>query len=396
MATEKIKTKSLVVNTGSDSHKYALYEEKKEIITVHLETEADGHVANIKIGEIFEKRKVVYSQYEEPVKFFLTILDEKKIISDLKEIDRVGFRVVAPGEYFISHNLIDDDYFSKLKEIETEAPLHITPVISEIEQVKGLISGARLFGISDSEFHKDLPEIVRRYAIPEADAVGFGIYRYGYHGISNSSIMRKLGAQFVKMPERVIVCHLGSGSSITAIKDGKSFDTSMGFTPLEGLLMGSRAGNIDAAAVLTLGQKKNFNYPNLQKYLNVECGFLALSGKTKDVRELIELEHNGDAKAKLALDSFAYQVRKYIGSYVAALGGLDLLIFTATIGERSNIMRERICNGLERLGIALDKSKNEMTIDREGLIQSDIGSIQIMVMKTDEAGQIVTEINKIA
>ncbi len=388
-------SKKLIVNTGSDSHKYALYSEGKEACRIHLEKEEGHYWANIVIAEKKEREKISFFQYEEPVALVLDFLLERKIVEDKKEITSVGIRIVAPGEYFLSHNNIDDEYFSKLLEAKGSAPLHIGPIVSEIEQIRKFLPEVRMVGISDSNFHKGLPEVVKRYAISESDSSDFGIYRYGYHGISVASIVHKLDKWLLKIPERVIVCHLGNGSSITALRGGKSVDTSMGFTPLEGLPMGSRVGNIDPGAVISLGQKKGFNYSELEKYFNTECGLLALSGKTKDVRELIDLEHASDQKAKLALDSFAYNTRKYIGAYMAVLGGLDLLVFTATIGERSSIMRERICDGLQRLGLELDRDKNSETISHDGFINNDPGSLQIAVITTDEMGQMVREMEKV-
>jgi acetate kinase len=386
--------KTLIVNTGSDSHKYAIYSEGAELARLHLEKEGEGFVANITVGSNKEKEAIFGGDYALPIVYVLKHLADHKIISDNKEISSVGVRVVAPGDYFSTHNVIDDEYLSKIKEASDGAPLHIGPIVDEIEQIKKFLPSAKIFGVSDSVFHKDLPEVARRYAIPEADSTGVGIYRYGYHGISVASILYKAEKWLGSIPEKVIICHLGSGSSITALKNGRSVDTSMGYTPLEGLPMGSRVGNIDPGAVIALGQKKNLNFSDLEKYFNTECGLLALSGTTKDIRELIELDKSGDEKAKLALDSFAYNIKKYIGAYMAALGGLDLLVFTATVGERSSIMRERICSGLEGIGLALDKNKNEETISQDGFIHDEKKSAKIAVITTDEMGEIAREIAK--
>ena len=380
--------KILIVNTGSDSHKYALYGEGIQVARFHFEREDAGFVVRVKSVNKDEKLVISAEDYQSPVVLVFKILIDKKIILDSSEISLIGIRIVAPGEYFLTHNIIDDQYLLKLKEAKQSAPLHIESIIREIEQLSKILPGVKIGGVSDSTFHQGLPEVARRYAIPEKDCVDFSIYRYGYHGISIASIVRKIELLYGSVPENTIVCHLGSGSSITALKNGKSVDTSMGFTPLEGLPMGSRVGNIDPGAVIALGQKKELNFVELEKYFNNECGLLALSGSTKDIRELIALENKGDKRAKLALDSFAYNIKKYIGSYIAVLGGLNLLVFTATIGERSSIMRERICSGLGGLGLVLDRNKNDLMIDTDGEISDDYTQIKIAVISTDEMGEI--------
>ncbi len=393
MAVESL-DKNLIINTGSASHKYALYRGVEELISVHLEKEGTGFIASIKLGPQEQKESISSFQYDSPIEFLLELLIAKSLIITKQEIVLVGLRIVAPGEYFLSHNIIDNEYLSKLEEAVEQAPLHIAPIISEINYAKKALPEARLFGVSDSLFHKNLPEKAREYAISSTDRVQFGIKRFGYHGISISSVLYKLENLLGKIPDKIIVCHLGSGSSITAIKNGQSIDTSMGFTPLEGVPMASRVGNIDPGAVTYLGLKKKLNFQELDSYFNLQCGLYALSEKTGDIRELIELEKGGDVNAKLALDIFIYSIKKYIGAYVAALGGLDLLVFTATIGERSNIIRGRICEGMKTFGILLDENKNDNTISKDGFINVD-DNVPIAVIKTDEMREIAREINKL-
>lgn len=387
--------KTLIVNTGSDSHKYALYNGTDEVINFHLEREGEGFVINIKIGGNKIRQIVSAGDYALPVAYILNQLEDRKIIASNADISTVGIRVVAPGDYFLSHNTIDEEYLSKIKEAASSAPLHIEPMLAEIGQIKKFLPGAKVFGISDSAFHKSMPEVARRYAIPEADSTSFGIYRYGYHGISVASVIYKIKEMMLEFPERIVICHLGSGSSITALKNGKSIDTSMGLTPLEGVPMGSRVGSIDPGAVIALGKNKGITFDDLENYFNNQCGLAALSGKTKDIRELIELEKEGDKGARLALDSFAHSIKKYIGAYTAILGGIDLLVFTATIGERSDIMREKICEGLEGLGLFLDKDKNSKTISKDGSICDESKPGRIAVITTDEMGEMAREVEKL-
>ena len=369
--------KYLIVNTGSSSHKYALYHGSVEL-------------ANFS----FEKKELDLITDLAPADFLLKTLIAKKLIAEAEEIAWVCFRIVAPGDYIINNNIINEEYLANLGRVKEQAPLHIAPILDEIDSVKKLLPSAGLFGISDSYFHRNLPEVSARYAIPEEDYL-LGVKRYGYHGISIASVVGKIASLMGSIPDRIIVCHLGSGSSITAVKNGESIDTSMGFTPLEGVPMGSRVGSIDPGALIYLGEEKGFGYKELEKYLNEECGSLGLSGKTKDTRDLIEFEKGGDAKARLALNSYTYSIKKYIGAYVAALNGLDLLVFTGALGERSSIMRSRILSNLDALGIILDREKNNEIISKDGFIHSEKGSVKIVVINTDEMAEMAREFRRL-
>ncbi len=377
----------LSVNTGSASKKYALYENSEEIFRGHLEREDGKFVASFRFADKEEKSEITEADYKDAVNFVLEKAEELEILKNRKEIEKTGVRVVAPGEYFYSHPQIDEEYLHKLKDVEDVAPLHITPVLEELDALIDALPETALISVSDGEFHSTIPEASYAYAIPRDIADKHGIRRFGYHGISARSVLREAEKLMGGLPKKVIVCHLGSGASITAVKDGKSFDTTMGLTPLEGLVMGTRVGDIDAGALIYLGEKLGLVYEELGDYLNRQCGLLALSGKTADVRELLELESRGDEGAKLALDVFVYRIKKYIGAFAAGMGGLDALIFTATIGERSHVMRGRILDGLEILGLKIDKIKNMATVSQEGFID-DGGEARIAVIPTDELGEI--------
>jgi len=384
--------KLLIVNNGSASKKYALFSAGVPVFKAHLEKddEGEGLVSTLTYGSQEEKRATSQDDYENAVAFIFKFLVEKNLITGPQGLTGVGLRVVAPGEHFKNNHPLDAACLAKLEEAKLQAPLHITPVIAEIRQLKKLLPDTPVIIVSDSAFHANMPDSARRYSLPKETAEKFEIYRWGYHGISMSSVLRKFKEQMT-LPGKIIICHLGSGSTITAVKDGKSFDTSMGFTPLEGLVMGTRVGTIDAGAVLYLLEKSGMKPLELEDFFNKKCGLLGLSGKTNDVRELIALEREGDEGAKLALDSFATQVKKYIGAYSAEMGGLDVLIFTATIGERSWIMRERICAGLESMGIVLDEKRNKETVSKSGFINQEISKVRIAVTPTDEMGEIAQE-----
>lgn len=377
----------LAVNTGSASKKYAIYDRDKEVFRAHLEWDGGGLMATFRFGEREEKRSVSEAEFSHGVELVLDRAEEAGIISDRAEIGRVGARIVAPGEYFYSHRLIGESFFRRLEEAMEEAPLHIAPITKELAEIREALPGADMIAVSDSEFHATLTPETRTYALPKEAAEKYGIYRYGYHGTSVRSALRGAEKLFGKVPGRVIVCHLGSGASLTAVRDGKSFDTTMGFTPLEGLVMGTRIGDIDPGALIYLGEKLGLSYGKLEEYLNKECGLLALSGKTADIRELLKLEADGDGSAKLALGVFVYRVRKYIGAYAAAMGGADALIFTATIGERSSILRERIVEGLDFLGFRVNKRKNKSPKQTPRIISGCFGK-RVAVIPADELGEI--------
>lgn len=384
--------KIFVANIGSGSKKYAFYSEKSRILAAHFEMENDGFVATFKIGEKENKRKISVGDYYNSAELTIKELLSQSIITDKKEISAIGFRIVAPGIYFLKNRIINGEYLSELQKAKEEAPLHIGPMLEELGNFSQVFSGIPIFGVSDSAFHITMPDRARFYAIPKETVETSGIVRYGYHGISFASLIRKIFAAG-KTPEKMIICHLGSGSSIGAILGGKSIDTSMGFTPLEGIPMAARVGDIDSGAVVYLMKKFGFGPDKLEEYLNTRCGLLGLSEQSNDLRILIDLEKTGDKKAALAIDVLVYKIKKYIGAYMAALNGLDLLVFSGTIGERSFFLRSRVCRDMENLGIILDDKKNNDTLSRDGFIESDLSKVKIAVMTTDEMGEIAKETN---
>lgn len=354
--------KYLIVNIGSVSKRYALYEGTEEINFVH-----------------FEKDEMNLEDFDNACEKFLDSVNKK-------EIAGIGMRVVASGSYFREDRIINEEYLENLEKAEVKAPLHLEPLIDEIKKLKELLPSTPMAGISDSAFHLNLPEHSYLYNIPQDDAQKADIYRFGYHGIAIQSILQKIQKNEGSVPARIIVAHLGGGASVTAIKDDKSFDTSMGATPLEGLPMSTRVGNIDAGALIQLAKEKGLD--ELNEYLNTKCGLLGISGKTGHVEKLFALKNDGDENAKLALEMFAYNVKKYIGAYTAALGGLDLLVFSGTISERSSSIREMILEGLGCIGIELDKDKNNKTLDKEGYIESVDSKVKIAVIKINELEEI--------
>ena len=386
--------KYLIINTGSASKKYSLYEGSDKIYNAHFEMEEGGHV----LTEIFtlpgqseNKIKTPVSErvFERAQVRLLDSLLEKKIITSRDDIGAIGIRIVAPGEYFLQNRIIDKEYLKMAKKALEKVPLHLGPALEEIKMAGKVFGNKKIVGVSDSVFHKSLPDRAKYYAIPMADSRSLGLQKFGYHGISLQSVVsqaeKKLGG---KLPSKTIICHLGGGASVTAVKDGQSVETSMGFTPLDGLVMATRVGDIDPGAVIYLADKLRLNTRKLETYFNEKCGLLGLSSKSDDVRDLLKLEKEGDKDSALALEIYANRLKKHIGSAAAVLCGLDLLIFAGTVGERSFIMRERICEGLQFLGINFDTVKNNQTEGVEAEINSEESKVKILVMKTDEMEEI--------
>jgi acetate kinase len=388
--------KYLIINPGSTSKKYAFYEDERNLLTAHLEREDDHYVANLIVNGEKGKISVSKEEFEKPHKHIFDLLVSQNVINNINEIGAIGIRIVAPGIFFQDHKEIDDNYLEKLVASKHIAPLHISPVLDELEALKDMKAGIKLFGISDSAFHKDKPDVSKYYAIFKEDSDKYELYKFGYHGISIQSILHKVETIEGKIPSKIIMCHLGGGCSVTAIRDGKSVETSMGLSPLEGLTMATRVGDIDPEVVIRLAKTMELNMDDLEKYFNKKCGLFGLSnGKSDDIRDLLKLEENGDTDAKLALDDFIYNIKKYIGSYYAALNGVDMIVFSGTIGLRSLPIRERICKEMENLGIVFNNEKNNSLNNGDGFINSDDSKVRLAVIETDENAEMGRELRRI-
>lgn len=384
--------KTLIANPGSASKKYAVYDGETELFRAHFERGKNEFLLTEYVNGAHETRAITEEDYHGSAQKFIDD-GAARGIAQKEEYAAIGFRVVAPGEYFNATRVIDDAYIKKLEDAYDIAPLHVQAVMDEVKALSAILPGVLRIGVSDSAFHVTIPDRARLYALPAEDTKELGIYRYGYHGISIRSALAGLERLFGAVPERVIVCHLGSGASVTAVRHGSSIDTSMGFTPLEGLVMATRVGDIDAGALIHLGKKKGLSYDELDEYCNHACGLFGLSGGAEGgVRELLEREAAGDAAARRALDIFAYRITKYIGAYYAALGGCDALVFTGTTGERAPRVRARACDGLSALGITIDDAKNRAFVgDADGHIEHETAEIKIAVVCADEMREIAKE-----
>ncbi len=378
----------LVVNPGSASRKYALYGDGKKIANVRFEFEDGKVISQLDFNN--EKNKNFYddSDLSGVARYVQPLFIQYGVIKDTDKLQSIGIRVVAPSKRFASDQLVNDESLAALEAVQQKAPLHVGTVLAEIKQLQVHFSGVPIVIISDSAFHNTKPEWAVRYGIDMELADKHDIKRYGFHGISVGSVTRNLSAVGLLAP-KTIICHLGSGSSITAVLDGKSVDTTMGYTPLEGLMMETRVGNIDPSAVMAIKHALNLEDNQVEEYLNKKCGLIGISGKTSDVRQLLAAEQAGDEKAALALKMYTYRIQQAIGQMAASMGGVDQIVFTATVGERSAPVREKIMTGLEYLGFNLDRDVNNDTFEPKGVVNiASEGSKSVIVISTDESSEI--------
>ncbi|MBQ6355099.1 hypothetical protein IJJ18_01600 [Candidatus Saccharibacteria bacterium] len=380
----------LITNPGSSSRKYALYKGTDEICSLHFEFEGKGIICTLKKADGSKKvLKQPFKELTSTVANIERILTDEGYLGGMAKLDAILARVACPGEYFTQDHIVDEEYLKALDKARKRAPLHVPVVAGEIEHLTKSFKGTPILAISDSSFHADRPDLMKYYAFDTDLADKADVKRFGYHGLSVGSIVNYMKSVDI-LPEKLIVCHLGSGSSVTAVFGGKSLDTSMGYTPLEGLMMATRCGNIDPAAALRVKHYLKYEADeSIEKYLNKEAGLLGVSGQTDDMREILRLRDEGDKKGVFAHAMFVYRVQSTIGQMAASLGGVDAIVFTATIGERSDEIRRTVTQKLSYLGFALDEAKNvgDFT-ERHTNIAAD-GSKPVWVIRTDESEEMI-------
>lgn len=385
--------KILVINAGSSSLKYQLIDMETEGVLAKGGCERIGIAGSLLKAKGNGKEKV-YEQdmpnHKVAIELVLEALhdDEIGVIKSMEEIDAVGHRIVASGEYFKKTTLVTPEVLKTLEEKTFElAPLHNPAAATAIRACMEVMPKTPMALVFDSSFHATMPEKAYLYGIAYEDYKAYGVRKYGAHGTSHKFVSQEAAKYLGKKPEelKIITCHLGNGSSITAVDGGKCVDTSMGFTPLAGVLMGTRSGDIDASAVEFLARKKGMTHAEVVTYLNKKCGVAGISGVSSDFRDLIAGMENGNERCKLALDMFNYQTKRFVGAYAAAMGGLDCIVFTAGIGENTPQVREGVCEGLEFLGVKLDKVKNVAKNDG-GIrdISAEGSRVKILVIPTNE------------
>ena len=392
--------KTLVINSGSSTLKFKLYlmPEEKEIAKGLLERIGfDGSAIKIVYGDGKQyTEKLPLANHTVAIKEMLRLLKELKIVDDFEEITGVGHRVVAGGEYFDQSVVIDDDVIQKIDELADFAPLHNPNNLIGIQEFKKLLPDATAVAVFDTAFHQTLPEENYMYSTPYEWYEKYGVRRYGAHGTSHQFVAEKAAEYLGKSLKdlKMITCHLGAGSSMCAIKDGKSFDTSMGFTPLTGITMGTRSGDVDFSLVAYVMKKmQTTDVDAILDTLNKKSGLLGVSGRSLDMRDLQAAEKDGDQRASLAIRLFVKNIVRYIGQYYVEMGGLDAIVFTAGIGENEGAIRKRVIDRLSFMGVAMDNAKNDANVD--GVVSTADSKIAVLRVPTDEELMIARDVERL-
>lgn len=384
--------KVLVINAGSSSLKYQLYNMTDESVLASGRVERIGMDSSIVTHEPTGKPEVrdvsEILDHVTAVKRVIDMLthDEHGVISSMDEIDAVGHRIVHGGEVFKNSVLVTAEVKNEIKRLFDLAPLHNPAHMMGITAVDNNLPNVPQAVVFDTAFHQTMPASSYLYPIPKVLYRRHKIRRYGFHGTSHAYVS-DVAASYLKKPLnelKMVTCHIGNGASVTAILDGKSYDTSMGMTPLEGLMMGTRSGDIDPAIVPFVMGKEELTLSEVNSMLNKHSGMMAISGVSSDMREVIDAMNEGDENAKLAFDMYVYRVRKYIGAYAAAMNGIDTLIFTAGVGENSSVLREAVCKGITFLGIELDDEKNAIRSKEAREISTEASRVKVLVVPTNE------------
>lgn len=388
--------KILVINCGSSSLKYQLIDMESEKALAKGLVERIGIEGSILTHKADGKDKHIIQtpmkDHQVAIELVLGALTDKEygVISDMSEISAVGHRVVHGGEKYAKSVLINNDVMVSLEECAKLAPLHNPANIIGINACKKLMPNTPMSVVFDTAFHQTMPEEAYIYALPYEVYEENSVRRYGMHGTSHKFVSGVAAEMMGKNIEdlKIITCHLGNGASLTAVKNGKSIDTSMGFTPLEGLVMGTRCGDIDPAIIPFLMKEKNLSVEDIDKLMNKESGVLGISGVSSDFRDIENAAEEGNHRAKLALDVFHYRVKQYIGAYAAIMNGVDCIVFTAGLGENSISSREIICENMEYLGVKLDKEKNNVR-GKAVEVSADDSKVKVFVIPTKDRKSVV-------
>lgn len=383
--------KILVLNCGSSSIKYKLYNMDDHSVM------AAGGAERIGLDEAFvkvtmpdgEKKKIMHDMpdHKEGVNFVFSLLTDPEIgaIKSLDEIDAVGHRIVQGGDLFEKSVIVDESVERGIESLCDLAPVHNAGHLKGIRAVDKLMPDVPQVCVFDNAFHSTMPDYAYLYAVPYELYEKYHVRRYGFHGTSHRYVSQRV-CEFLGRDistQRIITCHIGNGASVTAVKFGKCVDTSMGLTPLAGVMMGSRSGDIDASAVTYIMEKLGLQPQEMAEYLNKQSGVLGISGVSSDMREVEAAAAEGNRRARLALDMYCYRIKKYIGAYAAAMGGVDIIVWTAGVGENQTDVREDSCKGLEFLGIKIDHEANN-TQGKEAVISAPDSKVTVCVIPTDE------------
>ena len=394
--------KILVLNCGSSSIKYALYNmDDKSVMT-------SGGAERVGLDNAFvkvklpngEKKQIMHDipEHTEGVKFIFSLLTDPEIgvIKDLNEINAVGHRMVHGGEKFNKSVILNDEVLKAFEDCIDLAPLHNPANLKGVKAVSELMPGLPQVGVFDTAFHQTMPEKAYLYAIPYELYKEYGVRRYGFHGTSHRYVSQRvceyLGVNAAD--KKIITCHIGNGGSVAAVDGGKCVDTSMGLTPLEGLMMGTRSGDIDGGAVTFIEKKLGLDADGMSALLNKKSGLLGVTGISSDMREIVIMNTQNSTITKLAetaLDMYNYRIKKYVGAYAAAMGGCDIIVFTAGVGENQAQMREVVCSNMEYMGVKIDVEKNKGIHGEEAIISTPESKVTVCVIPTDEELMIATD-----
>ena len=381
----------LVLNCGSSSVKYKLIEIKANKVL------AEGGIEKIGLPDAFIKFKFGNEKIQQDldindhvgaIKSILDNLTSKEYgcIKDFKEIDAVGHRVVHGGEKFNKSVLINDEVIAKIKECYGIAPLHNPVNMAGIDAINEVLPEVPQVGVFDTAFHQTMPAKSYMYARPYKYYAEDGVRRYGFHGTSHRYVSQRV-CEFLGVEpkgKKIITCHVGNGGSITAVKDGKSIDTSMGLTPTEGLMMGTRCGDVDPGALLFLMDKHNLSSKDMLNMVNKESGLAGVSGVSSDMREITAAAKQGNEKAILSLEMYEQRITKYVGAFAAEMGGVDIIVFTGGVGEHQSSTRANVCNPLRFMGVEIDNAANDANNGDEGIISTPNSAVKVVVIPTDE------------
>ena len=390
--------KILVLNCGSSSIKYALYNmDDQSVIT-------SGGIEKIGLPDSFIKYKYNGEKFQidrpieehtAGVQFIFEVLTtgQHAVLKSLNELGAVGHRMVHGGERFNKSVVLTPKVMEEFANCNDLAPLHNPANIKGVNAVSALLPEIPQVGVFDTAFHQTMPDYAYMYALPYSLYKEHGVRRYGFHGTSHRYVSQRVCEYLgIKAEEsRIITCHIGNGASIAAVKNGKCVDTSMGLTPLEGLIMGTRSGDIDAGAVTFIMDKLNLDTKGISDLLNKKSGVLGISGISSDMREIDAAAESGDPKAVLALAMYNYRIKKYVGAYAAAMGGVDIVVFTAGVGENQSSMRAEVCRNMEWMGIKLDEEKNKTVRGVEAVISTPDSKVTVVVIPTDEELMIASD-----
>lgn len=381
----------LVLNCGSSSVKYKLIEIKANKVL------AEGGIEKIGLPDAFIKFKFGNEKIQQDldindhvgaIKSILDNLTSKEYgcIKDFKEIDAVGHRVVHGGEKFNKSVLINDEVIAKIKECYGIAPLHNPVNMAGIDAINEVLPEVPQVGVFDTAFHQTMPAKSYMYALPYKYYAEDGVRRYGFHGTSHRYVSQRV-CEFLDVEpkgKKIITCHVGNGGSITAVKDGKSIDTSMGLTPTEGLMMGTRCGDVDPGALIFLMDKHNLSSKDMLNMVNKESGLAGVSGVSSDMREITAAAKQGNEKAILSLEMYEQRITKYVGAFAAEMGGVDIIVFTGGVGEHQSSTRANVCNPLRFMGVEIDDAANDANNGDEGIISTPNSAVKVVVIPTDE------------